>query len=134
MLLYGLILAGAGAWFSRSYWNPPPKPEKPRVLLVGKGAAYTTIADAVKAAREGDTVEVGIGEYREPVTMKAGVTLRSAKPLEATLRAAPDSKGPAVSADGVKNARISGFQIIGDLKMPLRQASCLPIRKWKSKI
>ena len=34
-------------------------------------------------ARPGDTVEVRIGEYREQVRLKSGVTLRSLVPREA---------------------------------------------------
>lgn len=123
--LAGLLLAAAGAWFSRSFWTPTPVEFTPRVLIVGpagtplNSVSFTSIAAALAEARPGDTVEVLGGEYREQVTLKSGVTLRSRVPRLAILRAAPMSKGPAVLADGVKDARISGFLIKADDQMPL---------------
>jgi hypothetical protein len=70
-------------------------------------------------ARPGDTVEVLGGEYREQVTLKSGVHLRSRVPRLAILRAASMSNGPAVVAEGVRDARISGFLIRADEQMPL---------------
>jgi hypothetical protein len=70
-------------------------------------------------ARAGDSVEVPEGEYREQVRLKDGVTLRARVPREPKLRAAPMSNGPAVIAEGVKGARLSGFRILADPEMPL---------------
>src|SRR5437763_11031938 len=106
--LCGLLLAASGAWFSRSLWVPPPIVFQPRVLAVGNDAEFGTIAAAMEEARAGDTVEVAVGDYREQVRLKNGVTLRSLVPLEATLRAAALSGGPAVVAKDVKRARFSG--------------------------
>ena len=64
-------------------------------------------------------MEVAAGEYREQVTLKNGVTLRSRIPMEAVLRAAPLSAGPAVIADGVKGARLRGFRIQADAQSPV---------------
>jgi hypothetical protein len=64
-------------------------------------------------------VEVPEGEYREQVRLKDGVTLRARVPREPKLRAAPMSNGPAVIAEGVKGARLSGFRILADAEMPL---------------
>ena len=89
------------------------------MLTVGSGARFATIQEALAAAREGDTVEVLGGEYREQVRLKSGVTLRSQVPREAILRAAPVGGGPAVLAEGVKNARVTGFRILADAQMPL---------------
>jgi len=65
----------------------------------GAGARFATIQEALAAAREGDTVEVSGGEYREQVRLKSGVALRSQVPREAILRAAPVGGGPAVLAE-----------------------------------
>ncbi len=117
--LAGLLLAAAAAWFSRSLWTPPLA-FTPRVLIAGNNAApFPSIAAALAEARPGDTVEVLGGEYREEVTLKSGVSLRSRVPRLAILRAAPLSKGPAVLAEGVRDARISGFLIKADEQMPL---------------
>lgn len=117
--LCGVLVALAAAWFSRSLWVPAPIVQTPRVLVVGKDARFGTIAAAQAEARSGDTVEVLIGEYREQLTLKSGVSLRSAVPREAILRAPPMGGGPAIYGESVKNVRISGFLIQGDDKLPL---------------
>lgn len=118
--LAGVVLAAAGAWFSRSFWVPPPIAFTPRVLVAGNNAGpYTSIAAAMEEARAGDTVEVLGGEYREQVTLKTGVTLRSRVPRLAILRAAPLSTGPAVQAEGIRDARFSNFLIKADDQIPL---------------
>ncbi|HEV3196759.1 MAG TPA: protein phosphatase 2C domain-containing protein [Bryobacteraceae bacterium] len=117
--LCGLLIALAGAWFSRSFWVPPPAVVAPRSLQVGKGARFSSIAAALTEARSGDTVEVLIGEYREQLTLKSGVNLRSAVPREAILRAPPMGGGPAIYGEGVKNVRVNDFLIQGDEKQPL---------------
>jgi PPM family protein phosphatase len=139
--LYGLALASGGTWFSRALWVPPPVTIKPRVLVVGQNASYSTIAAAMAEARAGDTVDVLVGDYPEPVRLKTGVTVRSLVPREAVLRAAPASGVPAAPAKGtapaappaavavlaqdVKGARIEGFQIVADPKAPLSPAVLL---------
>ncbi|HTX33818.1 MAG TPA: protein phosphatase 2C domain-containing protein [Bryobacteraceae bacterium] len=123
--LYGLLLAAGAAWFSRSLWIPKPVMILPRVLAVGQGAKYSTIAAAMADARVGDTVEVQVGDYPEQVPLKTGVTVRSQVPREAVLRGLPASAGPAVVAEGVKDARIAGFQIVGDPHQPLSPAVLL---------
>ena len=117
--LYGLLIALAGGWFSRSLWQPVPAPFTPRLLTAGSGAPFSTIAAAMEQARAGDTVEALAGEYREQVKLKTGVTLRSRLPREAILRAAPMSDGPAVVAEAVQGARISGLRILADEQMPV---------------
>jgi PPM family protein phosphatase len=93
--------------------TPPPVVIQPRVLAVGGTGqeAYPTISAAIAAARTGDTVEVPIGEYREQVELKSGVTVRSRVPREAVLLAR-------VVADGVRDARLSGFRIHGPQQAP----------------
>ena len=118
MFLYGALLAGTAAWFLL----PPkivPVPIPPAVLTAGQGGQFATIAQALEAAHPGDTVEVLAGEYREQVRLKSGVRLRSRVIREAVLRAAPMGDAPAVVADNVQNAQISGFLIRGDAQAPL---------------
>jgi serine/threonine protein phosphatase PrpC len=115
----GLAVAAGGAWFTRSLWIPPPVVEHARVLAVGRGAAYPTIAAALAAARAGDTIDVAAGEYNEQVHLANGVTLRSHSPRAAILRAAPLANGPAVIAENVQGARLSGFRILAAKDMPI---------------
>ena len=110
----GLLAALAAGWFTRSAWLPPPVEIRPRVIEV-----TSSIAAAMTNARAGDTVLVPAGEYREQVQLKNGVILRARVPREPILRAAPMSGGPAVIAEGVTDARFSGFRILGDPGMPL---------------
>jgi parallel beta-helix repeat protein len=95
----------------------------PRSLLVQQAAAaeFATISDALAAASPGDTVIVGPGEYRERLQMRTGVTLVSEIAHRAVIRSADVSPaGPAVTVDGVRGARLQGFQIIGDQgRLPL---------------
>ncbi|HEX3742399.1 MAG TPA: protein phosphatase 2C domain-containing protein [Bryobacteraceae bacterium] len=115
----GLAVAAAAAWFTRTMWVPPAVVEKPRVLLVGTGTSYPSIAAAMSAARAGDTVEVPGGEYNEQVHLAAGVTLRSRVPREAVLRAAPLNTGPAVIGENISGARFTGFRILVAKDLPI---------------
>jgi parallel beta-helix repeat protein len=119
MLVYGLLAALAFSWLTRMYWAPAPVVLAPRTLLVSQGGSYSTIAQALADARAGDMVLVRGGEYREQVRLKSGVTLKSIAPREAILRAAPLSNGPAMLADHVSGARVSGFRIDADTSLPL---------------
>jgi serine/threonine protein phosphatase PrpC len=110
----GFVAAAAVGWLTRTAWQPAPVVVAPRVIAV-----TTTIAAAMAEARPGDTVEAPEREYREQVRLKSGVTLRAAFPRKPMLRAAPMSNGPAVIAEGVKDARLSGFRILADPQMPL---------------
>lgn len=110
----GFVLAAALGWFTRSLWQPAPVATGPRVIVASSG-----IASAMAEARPGDTVEVPRGEYREQVRLKDGVTLRAQVSREPILRAAPMSGGPAVIAESVKGARLSGFRILADREAPL---------------
>jgi parallel beta-helix repeat protein len=95
-------------------WQPAPVVIAPRVI-----AATAGIAAAMAEARPGDTVEVPEGEYREQVRLKDGVNLRARVSREPVIRAAPMSTGPAVIAEGVKNARLTGFRIVADRDAPI---------------
>ena len=112
-----LALAGALAYMLLK----PPKPPliiEPRTLTAGAGGAYPSIAAALAAARNGDTVEVMAGEYREHVFLKSGVTLRSRLAREARLIASPGNN-TAVTASGVEHGRLEGFLIAADAQNPL---------------
>jgi PPM family protein phosphatase len=115
------VLIAAAAFFGGRWSVPPPAPPPPppRVIAAGSGGDYSSIADAVAAARAGDTVEVLAGEYREQVVLKTGVNVRSRVPLTAILRAAAVNPGPAILGEGVKQVRVSGFSIQADAAMPL---------------
>ena len=117
--LCGLAVAVGAAWLSRSQWAPKPIVIEPHTLTAGQGGEFATITEALEKARAGDTVEVQLGDYREEVRLKSGVTLRSRVPREARILAAPLSKGPAVIGREVKNARFSGFRIVADVQAPL---------------
>jgi PPM family protein phosphatase len=123
--LYGLLLAAAAGWFFRAFWVPQPIVLRPQTLTVGQNAPYSTIAAALADARSGDIVDVLVGDYPEQVRLKSGVTVRSHVPREAVLRGIPSSTGPAVLAEGVHGARISGFQILSDPHAPLSPAVLL---------
>jgi serine/threonine protein phosphatase PrpC len=105
----GLLAAAAGlaggiAW-ERAH-RPPPVEILPRILVVRDDPRFPTISAALAAARAGDTVEVPLGEYAEPVVLKSGVTLLSRVPREAVLRGG-------ATAEGVRDARLSGFVLRG---------------------
>jgi serine/threonine protein phosphatase PrpC len=110
----GFLIAVSLCWLTRTMWQPAPVVIAPRLIKV-----TATIAAAMAEARAGDTVEVPEGEYREQVRLKDGVTLRARVPREPKLRAAPLSSGPAVIAEGVKGARLTGFRILADPETPL---------------
>ena len=125
----GVLVAAAAGWFSRGWWQvqSPVAAEVtvPRVLAVGSGAPFMTIQQAMEAAHSGDTIEVQGGEYREQVRLKSGVALRSQVPREAILRAAAIGGGPAILAEDVKHAQVSGFRILGSPQMPIPQGMLL---------
>ncbi|HWC97639.1 MAG TPA: protein phosphatase 2C domain-containing protein [Candidatus Sulfopaludibacter sp.] len=120
-LAAAVALAGAGGFFlgRQSAPKPPVVVSGPRILTAGNGAAFASIAAALADAHPGDTVEVLPGEYREQVRLPDRITVRSRVPLEASLRAPALSNGPAVIAENVHNARLSGFRIVGDAQLPL---------------
>jgi parallel beta-helix repeat protein len=128
-LLLGIIL-GVLAMYFQDWWLPLLSPTTPvagrieqapirgaRSLVVQQAAAaeFATITDALAAAQPGDTVIVGPGEYREQLKLRPGVTLTSEVPHRAVIRPLASSlPAPAVTVDGVRGARLRGFQIIGD--------------------
>jgi hypothetical protein len=86
-----------------------PDPEK----------GYRTLTAALAAAEAGQTVEVGPGVYTGPFELKSGVILVSRTPRAAILRLPQGSAEPAVTAEGVRDARFAGFKIEGTAAAPL---------------
>ena len=98
-----------------------PTTRGPRALVVQQAAAaeFATISDALAAARPGDTVIVGPGEYREQLHLRAGVTLVSEVAHRAVIRPRETTvDSPVVTVDGVRGARLRGFQIVGEQRLP----------------
>jgi serine/threonine protein phosphatase PrpC len=121
-LIYGALLTWAGfaIWLQRQPQSPPvPNAGSgPRLLSVSPGAS---ISDTMSRALAGDIIDVLPGEYRESIRMRDGITLRSRSPREAILRAsaAPGAPSMAIYCEGLQNARVVGFRILADDKMPL---------------
>lgn len=83
------------------------------VLRVGIGdGGFSTIGAALAQARPGQTIEVAPGVYREAVRLEDGVSLVSPTPRAAVIRP-PAGSSPAVTAQGISGARLSGFLIEG---------------------
>jgi serine/threonine protein phosphatase PrpC len=122
-LLYGLVL---GAFAVAALGQSGLLPTRPRaaagggdVLRVGTGDGGTaTITVALGKARPGQTVEVAPGEYRETIQLRSGVDLVSRVPRGAVILPPAGSAVPAVSAQGVDDARFTGFRIAGDPQTP----------------
>jgi len=116
------LLVGAGAF--AIWWKgrrPPPEAavvRVPQTFTVGSNG-LSSISAALAQARDRDTIYVGGGEYREQLTLRSGVSIIARPPREAILRAPVGGNGPAVVADHVEFARLSGFNIQADAQMPL---------------
>jgi serine/threonine protein phosphatase PrpC len=126
MAIVGLgLLAAAYALWRYTNARPPLTARDPHTLFVNEHGLLTTISAALAQAKDGDTIVVPAGEYREAVALKDGVTLIARPPRAAVLRAAPVGSGPAVYANHVSGARLSGFSIQADAAMPLATAVLL---------
>ena len=120
LLLLGLIAAGTVAW---TFYREPILRLASRfglgtgvegtVLSVGIGnGGFATIGAALAQARPGQTIEIAAGVYPEALRLKDGVSLVSPTPGAAVLRA-PAGSGPALAAEGISNARVTGLRIEG---------------------
>jgi PPM family protein phosphatase len=122
-LLYGLVL---GAFAMAALGQGGLLPVKHAtgggdVVRVGTGDGGTaTITEALAKARPGQTVEVAPGEYRETIQLRSGIDLISRVPRGAVILPPAGSAVPAVSAQGVDDALVSGFRIAGDPQTPLQ--------------
>jgi len=122
-LLYGLILgAAAFAAFGQGLFQTaiggPPAPDG--ALQVGGEGGIATIAEALAQAKAGQTIEVAPGTYREALQLKTGVALVSQVPRGAVILPPAGSGVPAVTAQGIADARLEGFRITGDPQSPLQ--------------
>jgi serine/threonine protein phosphatase PrpC len=122
-LLYGLILgAAAFAAFGQGLFQTaiggPPVPDG--ALQVGGEGGIATIAEALAQAKAGQTIEVAPGTYREALQLKTGVALVSRVPRGAVILPPAGSGVPAVTAQGIADARLEGFRITGDPQSPLQ--------------
>lgn len=99
----------------------PAAPTAGSVLRVGTGEAFRSITEALARARPGQTVEVAPGEYVERIEIPDRVSLVSRTPRGAVLRIPRGAAGaaPAVLAENVRGARLSGFRIVGTPESPL---------------
>jgi hypothetical protein len=93
-----------------------------RTWTVGYGSAYqfATIEEALQSAGIGDTVRVGPGEYRAPLTLRPGVSVVSERRREAIIRPALGAAlSAAVRVPAGADGRLAGFRIAGDAGHPL---------------
>jgi hypothetical protein len=95
----------------------------PRSLTVGAApvAEFATIAAAMAAARAGDTIYVGPGEYHEQVIVRDGVHLVARPARAAVVRAPAGAPQPwtAVEAGGAAGSRLSGLRIAATAAAPI---------------
>jgi hypothetical protein len=116
-LLAGLILAAAWHRYRAPAADEPkpvPAVQMPRVLKVEPASPeFPTITRAMEAARSGDRIEVGDGEYEELIHLKDGVDIAARSPGRALLRLVKALPGmdAAIAADGIGQASVSGLTI-----------------------
>jgi len=79
---------------------PATTPDKSLGLLVPD--AYKTFAEAMAAAKPGDTVKIKGGTYEEPLKLVDGVSVAAAVPGERVLISVPGAQGAALDADRIK--------------------------------
>lgn len=123
VLLYGIALALLAVYAFRDPLKPvadkiglrwPFGAEPPATIRVDpKGTGLRTIAAALDQAEAGQTIEVAPGDYQGPVELKDGVNLVSVPPRDAVIRLPAGTAEPAVSGEGVRGLRFSGFRIVG---------------------
>jgi PPM family protein phosphatase len=121
---YGLAagLLVMALWQRGAIPDQTPSAPPSRVLVAGSGpgAQFAGVAEALDASRPGDTVELLAGEYREHVSMREGVSIKSRTPYTAIIRADPAaSETSAISASNLKSARIEGLRILSGDGLPL---------------
>ncbi|HKH44306.1 MAG TPA: protein phosphatase 2C domain-containing protein [Thermoanaerobaculia bacterium] len=123
-----LILLGVAAWFFREPILEQlvrlglRMPEAPAAVLrvdPRDPEGFRTIAEALQAAQPGQTVEVAPGEYLGPIELTSGVSLVSRTPRTVILRLPQGTAEPAITAEGVSDARLAGFKIEGNAQGPL---------------
>jgi parallel beta-helix repeat protein len=80
------------------------------------GGGQRTITDALNLAKQGDTILVEPGTYRENIRLTSGVTLISAQRHAAVL----EGGEVLVLADGISQAHIVGFKLAGPAEVGIR--------------
>lgn len=121
VFLYGLILGVAllGVLSSRIPIRLPviggvsPGPARATLVVEPGSAEFPTITKALEKARAGDVIEVGAGEYHDPIRLTKDVSLVAQKPGEVVIQiltSLPEGEA-AVSADGLQGGRLSGIVI-----------------------
>ena len=115
-LLAGMLLLGAlqlrFGWLNQPDSAPVVSPH--RTVTVDSAA----LGAALARAQPGDTIELLAGEYREPIRMRDGITLRSRVPPAAILRAT-------VTAQRLHGARIIGVRVLAADDTPLERGMLL---------
>jgi nitrous oxidase accessory protein len=81
------------------------------VLHVGPGSQYESITEAINAARPGDTVIVGSGNYSENIVVTKSVAIKTSDPGSVVVTAADPSKD--VFRVQGQNVRIEGLTLAG---------------------
>jgi hypothetical protein len=118
-------LAGVLAVLLLLWRMGPAAPAGARILTVSESATpggFTRIADAMSAARPGDTVRLEPGVYREQVMVRDGVDLVARVPGSVTFARPVESAGGewvSITAPGVLDARISGIRIDSSREAPV---------------
>lgn len=103
-------------------WMPPPQAAVPegrqgssRILRVGPGQAFERIADAAKAIRDGDVVEIAAGDYRGDVTVWPAkrFTLRSQGGMARLWADGKAAEGKAIWVFRGGDVQVVGIAFIG---------------------
>ena len=126
VVVAALAFRGPGAGSPFSMFGETSKiesrPQAPITVRPGE-----SIGAALAAAPSGSVVLVQAGEYRERLTLRTGVEVRSVPPRGAALRLPPSASesDPAVHAADITAAALGGFRIVGDAATPLGTAVLL---------
>jgi serine/threonine protein phosphatase PrpC len=126
VVVAALAFRGPGVRSPFSIFGGTPKteirPQGPIIVRPGE-----SISAALAAATPGSVVLVQAGEYRERLTLRTGVEVRSVTLRGAALRLPPSASesDPAVHAADITNAALVGFRIVGDAATPLGTAVLL---------
>ena len=104
----------ACSWQKKIRFSTPKIAQKsvPRILEVGKGKKFIHIADAVRAASNGDTVLIAPGFYPEIINVFAdNVTIKAAKPGTVRISGA-NMFDYTIQAANVKGLTVDGIDFV----------------------
>jgi PPM family protein phosphatase len=128
LVVLALVIAAAAVRLEIPWPQIPWPTVDPAALVneaVGRGPIVVRPSDSIRAAMDrasaGATVIVEPGEYRERIVLKEGVRLVSRESRGAIIRLPSDASetDPAVIAEGILGAELTGFRIVGDSATPL---------------